>query len=154
VAFLQPRCRVHACPSNAVCALYGLLWPLGRANPCVRLRCTLHRLRSHRSVGLAFFIHDTFAQLTGHFLPISRQKIKLRCNLLVGKVQSHQVQTQHPDTQRLVMSLEDRATQIIELLPTFLTFKPLSMNLMCMTLFLRKEKAFLFDNANRAGFYS
>jgi len=46
-----------------------------------------------------------------------------------GQVQPHEVQTQHPHAQRLMMPFKNRPAQVIELVPTRLAFISLTMSL-------------------------
>ena len=64
------------------------------------------RLRLHR--------HDTRAQLRGHALRVIFVQTQLLPDLLIGKVQAHQVQAQDPYPQRLVVTRKDRPSQVVK----------------------------------------
>jgi hypothetical protein len=88
-----------------------------------------------------FFCHNALTQLAGHCLNIARCQIQFRCNLFVRKVQTHEVQTQHPDPHRLMMSFKNGVTQNIELLPTRMTLIPLPLSLIrIITTFLDRAR--------------
>ena len=57
---------------------------------------------------------DPLAELRGHDLGVVGVDTQLLGDLLVGEVQPHEVQAQHPDPQRLVMPGEDRPGQVVE----------------------------------------
>ncbi|MCS6909001.1 MAG: hypothetical protein NZM11_00290 [Anaerolineales bacterium] len=90
----------------------------------------LHRLPLRRSMGSAFFSHNPFAQSGRHLLGIARGQIEFGRDLLIRQVQLHQIETQHPHLQRLMMTFKDRLRQIIKLALTGLTFIPLTFSLL------------------------
>ena len=69
---------------------------------------------------LAFFYHP-FTKLGGHLLNIAAVQIQLPGDLLIGQIQSHEVQAQDPDLERLMVPSEDGAGQIIEAFSARLT---------------------------------
>ena len=79
-----------------------------------------HRLH-HTPLGLrvliAVFFYHPVTKLGGHLLNVTTIDIQLLCDLLIGKVQSHEVQTQYPDFEGLVVSCKDGFSEIIESLP-------------------------------------
>lgn len=79
-----------------------------------------------------YFWHNAFMQLCCHLLHNTLRQIQFYRNLPIGKIQTHQIQAQHPSLQRLMMTFKYRITQIIKLLSTSLTFIPLLMGLGCM----------------------
>ena len=54
------------------------------------------------------------AQLLGHELYIGAGETQLLGDLPVREVQAHEVEAQHPDAQRLVMTGQDSAGQVVE----------------------------------------
>lgn len=64
------------------------------------------RLRLHR--------HDARAQWRGHAVRIIFIQTQLLPDLLVGEVQTHQVQAPDPHPQRLMVTREDRAGQVVK----------------------------------------
>jgi len=54
------------------------------------------------------------AQVLRHDLHVRAVQAQLQGNLPVGQVQAHEVEAQHPHAQRLVMSGQHRAGQVIE----------------------------------------
>ena len=78
------------------------------------------------SGGLAFFYNDPFAQLRRHRLHIANRQPQFTRYLFIGKVQPHEIQANYPHSQRLMMSLKDRSTQIVKLLTTGFAFVALT----------------------------
>src|SRR5207249_11583821 len=111
-------------PPQAV--LYG--------RPPHRLRRTPPRVTASR---WAFF-YDPFTQLGRHLLHITVIHSQFLCNLLIREIQSHEIQTQHPDFQRLMMSRKNRVGQVIKTCVTLAT-------LVALTGRLRVIKAALDD---------
>jgi hypothetical protein len=68
--------------------------------PCARPRRRLRR--------------QVMAQIFGHGLHVRAVKAKLRGDLPIGEVQSHQIKAQYPHPQRLVMPRQHRAGGIVE----------------------------------------
>lgn len=62
--------------------------------------------------GLA--LDDPFAELRGHDLGVVGIKIQPLSDLFIRKIQSHEVETENPDPQWLVMAGEDRSGQVVE----------------------------------------
>ncbi len=62
--------------------------------------------------GLSF--NDPFAQLRGHLMHVVFVQRKFLGNLLVRQIKSHQIQTEYPFTQRLMMPGKDRVAQIVK----------------------------------------
>lgn len=60
------------------------------------------------------FGRDPAAQLFAHRLNVRDAQIQFLGDLLVRHVQAHEVQAQHPDPQRLVMSGQNGPGQIVE----------------------------------------
>jgi hypothetical protein len=69
-----------------------------------------------------FFYHDPFAQLRRHCLDIAARKSQFRSDLFIGKVQAHEIETNHPYPQGSMMPFEDGPGQIVKLLSTGFTF--------------------------------
>jgi hypothetical protein len=67
------------------------------------------------------FFFDPFTQLCRHLLHITAIERQFVSNVLVRQVQSHEIQTQAPDFQRLMMSGKNRGSQIIEAFVTVVT---------------------------------
>src|SRR5713101_8396173 len=93
-------CVLWSSPPQAV--LYG--------RPPDRLRRTPPRLTASR---WAFF-YDPFTQLGRHLLHITVIHSQFLCNLLIREIQSHEIQTQHPYFQRLMMSHKNSVRQVIK----------------------------------------
>ena len=89
--------------------------------------------------GLA--LDDPFAELGGHLLSIVGVEIQLVADLLVREIQSHEIKTEDPDPQRLVMASEDRPSQVVEEFLTGLATVALPLRLGCiMTLFRNPQR--------------
>src|SRR6266571_600934 len=65
------------------------------------------------SVTVGFF-YDPFTQLGRHLLHITVIHRQFLCNLLIREIQSHEIQTQHPYFQRLMMPRKNGLGQIIK----------------------------------------
>ena len=61
-----------------------------------------------------FQVNDTATQLSGHLLNIIFVEIEFFRDLLVRQVEPHQIQTQYPLAQRLMVMCENRIGQIVE----------------------------------------
>ena len=72
------------------------------------------------------FFYDPFTQLSGHLLHITAIERQCLPNLLVRQVESHEIQTQDPDFQRLMMARKDGVGQIIKALVTIVTLVALT----------------------------
>jgi hypothetical protein len=57
---------------------------------------------------------DPLAELLCHVLRIARMHIQLMRDLAVRKIQSHKIEAQNPNLQRLMMPFEERAGEVIE----------------------------------------
>src|SRR3954466_12464051 len=57
---------------------------------------------------------QTLAQLFRHGLNVGRAQAQLQGDLPVGQVQAHEVEAQHPDSQRLVAAGQRRAGEVVE----------------------------------------
>ncbi len=77
--------------------------------------------------GLA--LHNALAQLAGHLLHVILVQVQLAGNLLVGEVESHQIQTDNPGAQRLVVARQDGSAQIIKVAATTATLVALALHL-------------------------
>lgn len=64
--------------------------------------------------GYRVFFIDPVAQVLSHAVQIILVQVQFLGNLGVGQVQAHEVQTQHPYRQRLVMACQHRAGQVVE----------------------------------------
>jgi hypothetical protein len=73
--------------------------------------------------------HNPFAQLGGPILHHPLIQVQFGGDRLVGPIQSHEIQTQHPDPQRLMLSFEYRSRQVVKLPLTVSTFLALPMRL-------------------------
>jgi len=69
-------------------------------------------LAAERNLGLA--LDDPLTELGGHHLGIVGVDVQFLGDLLVGEIQPHEVQAQHPDPERLMVPGEDGVGQIIE----------------------------------------
>ena len=125
-ASLSPASRARAHLSSGGDGLFARVFARFRGVPYARPPHRLHRLRLRHSVPLAFFRHDAFAQLRRHLLRVARRHIQLRRNPLIRQVQPHQIQTQYPYLQRLMMTFKDRLRQIVKLPLAGLTLIPLA----------------------------
>jgi len=72
--------------------------------------------------------------LAGHLVDIIFVQAQLVGNLLIGQVQAHKVQTQDPNSQRLVMTGKNSLAQIIEGIIAILTQVSLAVRLPKTTL--------------------
>jgi hypothetical protein len=84
------------------------------------------------------FFYDPLTQLGRHLLHITAIQRQFLGNLLIREIQSHEVQTQYPHFQRLMMSSKDGVGQIIKAFITVVT-------LVALTGGLRVIKATLDD---------
>jgi hypothetical protein len=75
------------------------------------------------------FFSNPCTQLSRHLLHITTMQRQLVGNLLVGYIQSHEVETQYPDFQRLMMARKDGVRQIIKAVVTVSTFIGISIGL-------------------------
>lgn len=80
---------------------------------------------------LTSLMHE-LPQLCGHRLCGVLVQSQFLSNLHVRQVQSHEVETQHPDLERLMMSFKYRSRQIIKAFLTAMTLIPLSSPLLRM----------------------
>ena len=87
---------------------------------------TLHFSPEHRT-GLA--LDNAGAQLARHLLHIILVQVQFLGDLLIRKVESHQIQTQHPGPQRLMVAREDGPRQIIKVAATTPTLVALALGL-------------------------
>jgi hypothetical protein len=62
--------------------------------------------------------HDPGSQLGRHPLDVILIQTQFLADLMVGEIQAHEVQTQNPDLQRLVMPGQDGSRQIVEIAVT------------------------------------
>jgi hypothetical protein len=69
-------------------------------------------LAGEDDLGLA--LDDPLPRLRGHSLGVVGVQVQLLSDLLVGEVQSHEIEAGDPSPQRLVMAGEDRPGQVIE----------------------------------------
>ena len=86
---------------------------------------------------MAFF-YDPFTELCCHLLHIASRHVQLVGNLFIRQIQSHEIQTQYPHFQRLMMSRKNSVCQIIK---TFVTVG----TLLALTCGFRVIKAALDD---------
>lgn len=76
---------------------------------------------------------DALAQLLGHALHIILVETQLAGDLAIRQIQPHEVEAQHPGTQWLMMTREDRPGQIVEPAPAVLTAILLALRLSGIT---------------------
>jgi hypothetical protein len=69
-------------------------------------------LAAERDLRLA--LDDALAELGRHDLHIAVVQAQLLGDLLVGEIQSHEVEAENPDGQRLVVTCQHRASQVVE----------------------------------------
>jgi hypothetical protein len=62
---------------------------------------------------LAFF-YDPLTQLRRHLVHVTTIHLQFVGNLVVGQIQAHEVQTQYPHLERLMMSGKNGVRQIIK----------------------------------------
>lgn len=74
-------------------------------------------------------LYDAFAQLRGHDLDIVGMHIEFLSDLFIRQLQTHEVEAENPDPQRLVMTSKDGAGQVVEFRLTRLALLPLSRRL-------------------------
>jgi hypothetical protein len=93
------------------------------------------------SVTFRFFYHP-FTELCNHLLNIAPVQIQLLGDLFIREIQSHEVQTEYPDLERLVVSGKDSAGQIIEALSAIflIVFAKKPLIIQDQGLFLKKMK--------------
>src|SRR5712691_8620735 len=84
-------------------------------------RHTLHHIPLQQTRFLGAFFYHPFTQLRRHLLHITEIHVELLGNLFVGQIQAHEIQTQHPHFQRLMMSSKNGVGQIIKALVTVVT---------------------------------
>src|SRR5262249_43795117 len=65
--------------------------------------------------------YDSLTQLRCHVLHITVIERQFMCNLFIRHIQSHEIETQHPDFQRLMMASKNSVGQIIKALVTVVT---------------------------------
>ena len=82
-----------------------------------------------RECDLRLVLYDAFAQLRGHELDIVGMHIEFLGDLFIRQIQSHEVEAEKPDPQRLVMTGKDGTGQVVELRLTRLALIPLSRRL-------------------------
>src|SRR3989337_714414 len=80
-------------------------------------------------VYFGFFFYNTFTQLCSHLLYITAIQIQFSGNLFIGQIQAHEVQTQDPNFQRLMMACKDSVCQIVKSLMAVFTFITLTCRL-------------------------
>src|SRR6266436_532471 len=68
------------------------------------------------------FFYDPFTQGRRHLVDIAAIHIQLVSNLVIGYVQSHKIQTQHPHFQGLMMARKNGVCQIIKACIAVFTF--------------------------------
>src|SRR5215471_10164804 len=87
-----------------------------------RIADALEWLPSQMALSLARTVfYDPSTQLCRHLLHITAIERQFLSNLLVRQVESHKIQTQDPDFQRLMMSSKNRVGQIIKACVTVVT---------------------------------
>src|SRR6056297_282421 len=115
-AFLFPRSLGHVLPLNGFVGLPVPYWRPPRGYLYVLPQCKLHHTRLRLEELLAVFFYNPFSQLAGHCLHIARVKVQLLSNLLVGKVEPHEIETQNPNFQGLMVSGKYGSRQVIKAL--------------------------------------
>lgn len=78
-------------------------------------------------------LDDALAQLCGHLVNIIFVQIKFLGDLLVGEVEPHQIQTENPLAQGLVMTGKDGVGQVIKIAVTGMAMIALTMALVIIT---------------------
>ncbi len=63
-------------------------------------------------------VYDATAQLRGHLMYVILVEIEFLRDLLVRQIETHQIQTQYPLAQRLMVAGEDRIGQIVKIAVT------------------------------------
>jgi len=61
---------------------------------------------------------EPLAQMRRHVLNVAFVQVQFEGDLAVRKVQPHEIETQNPDLQRLMMPSQNRAGEIVEPNPT------------------------------------
>ena len=77
--------------------------------------------------GLAF--DDPFSKLGRHHLGVVGVEIQLVADLLIREIQSHEIEAEDPDPQRLVMAGENGPGQVVEVFLTGLALVTLTLGL-------------------------
>jgi hypothetical protein len=67
------------------------------------------------------FFYDPFTQGRRQLMDIAAIDVQLVGNVVVGHIQPHEIQTQHPHFQGLMMSGNNRVSQIIKACITVMT---------------------------------
>jgi hypothetical protein len=75
------------------------------------------------------FFYDPVTQLGCHLLHITDMQLQFVCNLLIRYIQAHEIQTQYPYFQRLMMSRKNRVCQIVKPCMTVVTLIALTSRL-------------------------
>ena len=89
--------------------------------------CALQQYRPHRTQprlqGLfeAFFYH-AFTELSSHLMDIASVKVQLFGNLIVGQIQSHEIEAQYPNFEGLMMSGKNGSCEIIKAFSAIFAF--------------------------------
>jgi len=73
------------------------------------------------------------AQLTRHLMHVRLVEIEFLGHLSIREVQAHEVQAQHPDPKRLMMTSKDRVGSIVEVAATGLAQVALTLGLGVVT---------------------
>ena len=76
--------------------------------------------------GNGLVTEDSFPQLRRHLLNVVLVQVQFLADLSVRQVQAHEIQTQDPGAQGLVMTFKDRPRQVVKAPPTGLAAVPLA----------------------------
>lgn len=90
-----------------------LLQRLQRNYLCALQRHTPRHIQPlHKALFRAFF-YNALTQLCGHLLHICAVQIEFLGNLVIGEIETHEIETQNPHLERLVMARKDSASEIL-----------------------------------------
>jgi hypothetical protein len=67
------------------------------------------------------FFYDPLTQLRRHLVHVATIHVQFVGNLVVGQIQAHEIQTQYPHLERLMMAGKNGVRQIIKALVTVVT---------------------------------
>jgi hypothetical protein len=95
--------------------------------------------------------NQALAQRRGHDLDVIVVQIQFTCDLQIGKIETHEVKTQNPDAQRLMMTGQDGTTEIIETTATALAKVALTVKLGVIVTVPHNRAAIARRTANSVG---
>lgn len=121
VASLFPVCPDHVHPSACFCGPFD---PFGiRHQGCLYVlpQHRLHQTQPRHGGLFSVFFNNSFTKLASHLMNVATVKPQLFCNLLIGQIQSHEVEAQDPNFKGLMMPGKDGTGKVVETLSAFFT---------------------------------